>query len=194
MKLLAVIAATMVALVFFDCRSSKSGDLNPMSSGENQSFTVEESLSKAEDEANKRQDELEFLFSKVNVNGWERDRAAMTLSFLSENDKVVLTYRYAVIGTYAPEDETFKFGWSNPSFNDPERKFSAFQKDMAKQSGIGVFEEDGSLQMGINSLLSVIAMSVVFYGADGYYMVPSENPKGKEVNIIFALIQSSEGK
>ncbi len=78
-----------------------------------------------------------------------------------------------MLGTYAPEDHTWKWGWANASLSDAQRTATASLKDLAAVTGVDLFAQAEEIPLEDGMAWELAAMAVAVLQLQGVYRAPS---------------------
>ncbi len=101
------------------------------------------------------------------------DQITGKLQFKNKEDKIELELDVSIIGTFAPQQESWMWGWANESFVKPLRDESAKIKELVEITGEEIFNEP-TLKADEEIVNELISMAIEVLDSQFFYQIPGE--------------------
>ena len=121
-----------------------------------------------------KQAHLQAEYRMGSQTRWWFDQAAGVLKFFDDpQQKIDLEARVVVLGTFAPEAHSWKWGWANATLSDAQRQASSGLKALAGTTSVDFFAEEAEFVVETGMEWELAAMAVAHLNLLGVYRAPS---------------------
>ncbi len=160
---------------------------------EEQNYTFEDAVTEALDYVRIRNNKLDNFLRENNSSRYKLDWKSdpPTISFYNSKSELIKKYVFVVIGTYAPEKGTWKWGWSNLSYSKENMRRSWTQREIGNYLTPlkEIYERDDSFAIDPDDALRLAAFSVRQFNGEAYYITSDgKNIEGNPLETYLLLL------
>lgn len=133
-------------------------------------------------ELKQKQASLEKQYGLSRLGRWDIDQKQQRLNFFDENNQASISFSVTPIGSFAANEETWKWAWANPHIKQGMRDKAAALKELHGKTDYDLFKDDGMFETDMVMAWELAAIAVNHLGALGCYKAPNQ-----EVHLFLAL-------
>ncbi|MGY3265554.1 DUF6882 domain-containing protein [Lysobacter sp. HA35] len=121
----------------------------------------------------------EYLSSEHGLGSFHRwwfEQQTHKVQFFDESDRLTVETDAIVVGSFAPESSSWRWGWANETALPETRSRAKGLKDLAQVTGYEIFGREHAFHVDDEGMAwEFLALAVKHLGALGGYRIPSPN-------------------